>query len=543
MKIDVTSFPLYEMLTLSLVTKPEVFFRNMVDRFARVFGATRVALLLRTDRDEIFRYWGFREEPSPEDIPKIQGENTYFAAFDDGELGFLFVEHATRLSQQNRIFYSMVLPVLEKSLELRRAHSRLAESQRWYSRIFHTAHEAIVVTNKNHELQDASGRLEEILGYTLEELRGRTLFGIIHQEDLQKVSEEAGKRPRGRSSVYEMRFVHREGHPVWVRVSASPIIDDEGRFHGTLGFFSDIDKRKKAEIEKARQRLFFESLFRIVPEALAVVEKNHMVVEINEAFTKLFGFTPEDCQGRNLDDVLDTGKAGSADRVLTSKVLQGQEVVTESVRHAKDGRPIEVMVKASPINTGEESSGAIIMYLDITEQKAYESYLQRESFMDPLTGLYNRNYFEKMMKKLQKDNAAFPMVVMVMDMDNLKEINDTRGHAEGDECLETAGYLLKKSVRREDILARIGGDEFAVILPRSDKATGARLSERIQKAVTRENERKGRQAPLALSLSIGYHVAETFGESLEETFEKADAAMYSQKTRKKRMRAQRKNGI
>ncbi|MGC9373029.1 MAG: sensor domain-containing diguanylate cyclase [Thermovirgaceae bacterium] len=531
MKSDVTSFPLYEMLTLSFVSEPEDFFRNMVDRFARVFGANRIALLIKKEGEDFFRTWGFRNVPDPDSLVKKQDEKTFFAPFDDGDLGFLYVEHARPLTREDRIFYSMTLPILEKSLELRRAHSRLKESEQWYKQIFQTAYEAIVETDKDLGLVEASKRFEEILGYSMKDLEGRTLFDIVCEEDYRKFVEEFRHRKEGKSSVYEVRFRHKNGHPVWVRVSASPIFDAEGRFQGSLGFFSDIDQRKKTELEISRQRVFFESLFRIVPEAIAVLDKDHCIMELNEAFTSLFGFTPEESLGKNLDDVLDVGKEGSADRDLTSKVLNGENIAQEALRYSKDGKPIHVFVKASPIHIGEEFVGGIVMYLDITKQKAYENYLKQESYMDSLTGLYNRTYFEKMMRKLQADPRAFPLVLMVMDMDNLKAINDSFGHTQGDEYLELAGYILKKCVRREDTLARIGGDEFAIILPQSGEETAKKLGKRIKRTVEKENERRDLQVPL--SLSLGFAVAHNPQEDLEDIFDSADAAMYRQKQRKK----------
>jgi diguanylate cyclase (GGDEF)-like protein/PAS domain S-box-containing protein len=531
MKSDVTSFPLYEMLTLFLVSEPEDFFRNMVDRFARVFGANRIALLIKKDGEDFFRTWGFRDLPDPDKLVKKQDEKTFFAPFEDGDLGFLYVGHARPLTREDRIFYSMTLPVLEKSLELRKAHSRLKESERWYKQIFQTAYEAIVVTDKDLGLVEVSKRFEEILGYSMKDLEGRTLFDIVCEKDYRKLVEEYRRRKDGKSGVYELRFQHKNGHPVWFRVSSSPIFDAEGRFQGSLGFFSDIDQRKKAELEISRQRLFFETLFRIVPEAIAVLDKDHCIMEINEAFTRLFGFTPEESLGKNLDDVLDVGKEGSADRELTSKVLNGESIAQEGLRYSKQGKPINVLAKASRIYIGEEFGGAIVMYLDITKQKAYESYLKRESYMDSLTGLNNRTYFEKMMRKLQADPRAFPLVLMVMDMDNLKEINDSFGHTQGDEYLELAGYLLKKCVRREDTLARIGGDEFAIILPQSDEETAEKLEKRIKRTVRKENERRGFQVPL--SLSLGFAVAHSPKEDFEDIFDSADAAMYRQKQRKK----------
>jgi diguanylate cyclase (GGDEF)-like protein len=134
------------------------------------------------------------------------------------------------------------------------------------------------------------------------------------------------------------------------------------------------------------------------------------------------------------------------------------------------------------------------------------------------------------MKRVQYDEKAFPVALLIMDMDNLKEVNDTLGHAKGDEYLETCGYLLDKCVRKQDVLARIGGDEFAVILKSSGKDTAERLARRIKRTFDEENERKAYKIPL--SISIGYAVAESPEQDLEEIFDLADVAMYRQKASK-----------
>ncbi len=530
MKTDVGSLPVYEILTLFLEREPESFFRSMVDRFARVCGAVRIVLHLRIGGEEALHYWGFRSLPDPEKLVERSDANTYYTSFDDGELGFIYVEHSHFLSEQDKVLYSMVMPAIERSIKLKKAQMELARSRRREHQIFETAFEAFTFVDEDFKFREVSSHVERMLGYSYSEMIGKPLLEIFYEEDRPMVSEEIDRRRKGHKGVYEARFLHKEGYPVWVQVSASPVYDEKGKFKGTLGILTDIDEKKKIEVEATRQKVFFENLFRMVPEALVVVDKEHRIVDINEAFTELFEFEPAEVLGLDLDDVLEKGKKGSADRKKTCEIMRGEEVEFEAVRYSKTGRPIYVLAKASPIYAGDEMAGAVVMYADITKHKEYETYLKKKTFKDPLTKLYNRTYFEETMKRVQYDEKAFPVALLIMDMDNLKEVNDTLGHAKGDEYLETCGYLLDKCVRKQDVLARIGGDEFAVILKSSGKDTAERLARRIKRAFDEENERKAYKIPL--SISIGYAGAESPEQDLEEIFDLADVAMYRQKASK-----------
>lgn len=151
--------------------------------------------------------------------------------------------------------------------------------------------------------------------------------------------------------------------------------------------------------------------------------------------------------------------------------------------------------------------------------------LEYYSLHDQLTGLYNRAYFEVEMYRLES-SREYPVTLVSIDLDGLKLINDTMGHKRGDEQLKAFSVLLKKIFRRSDIIARIGGDEIIIILPRTDEKTAAKLVKRIQHVADKYN---ADQAGFPLSFSVGIASSNGPEQSLEETFKKADDLMYKDK--------------
>lgn len=167
---------------------------------------------------------------------------------------------------------------------------------------------------------------------------------------------------------------------------------------------------------------------------------------------------------------------------------------------------------------------------EIIERVKAEEKLRYCSFHDVVTGLYNRAYFEERMAQLEKE-GHIPFGIVVCDVDGLKFVNDSFGHMRGDGLLAAAAETIRHSFREEDTVARIGGDEFAILLPDSTPATVQAACLRIRESVERYNQGK---PELPLSISVGYAVAEDACITAGELFKKADNNMYQEKIRRSR---------
>lgn len=192
----------------------------------------------------------------------------------------------------------------------------------------------------------------------------------------------------------------------------------------------------------------------------------------------------------------------------------------------KDGSEMIVELSISPVrNPAGICEGFRGLIRDVTERKRYEEKLQYLSFHDALTRVYNRGYFEEEMKRLT-NSRDYPISIIVADLDGLKIVNDSLGHDKGDMLLKTTAEILNRSVRTNDIVSRIGGDEFALILPRTCEETAVNIVKRIGKNV--ELFRQG-NPEIPLNLSIGTATSGNSSHPIVEIFKEADNNMYRNK--------------
>ncbi len=171
------------------------------------------------------------------------------------------------------------------------------------------------------------------------------------------------------------------------------------------------------------------------------------------------------------------------------------------------------------------------------ERQQLQIALQAMSLVDDLTGLYNRRGFLTVARQQLKtaDRMHKRMVHVFVDLDGLKEINDTHGHRAGDRVLLETAELLKQTFRDSDIIARIGGDEFVVLAMETSGATAEVWTSRIREQLRQRNTRAGRVVPLAFSMGVAYYDPEC-PVSIDDLLSKADALMYAEKRRKRQRR-------
>ncbi len=214
------------------------------------------------------------------------------------------------------------------------------------------------------------------------------------------------------------------------------------------------------------QRRLAEDLLACLPEAVAVVCGNQ-VLYTNAAFTRIFGYTAEEVSGGSLLDFIvpETRRQESAQ--VGKAVDQFGSASLDTVRKNKEGGLVDVALAAGPLLVNGDKAGYVLSYRDIGERKRMEAKLQHDALHDPLTGLPNRALFMDRLtlaltrRSRRRDQSCG---VLFLDLDRFKEINDSQGHAAGDELLMAVAGRLCAALRPQDTAARLGGDEFAILV-------------------------------------------------------------------------------
>ena len=289
-------------------------------------------------------------------------------------------------------------------------------------------------------------------------------------------------------------------------------------------------------------RVYFEQLFEASPEAIVVLDGQDRVVRVNREFERLFGYTLSEAQGCTINELIVPVEHRESGMALTKDVAAGRTVFEEAQRRRKDGTLLHVSVLGTPVTVQGDQVAVYGIYRDITAQKEAEAALRRLSTTDELTGLFNRRGFfllaEQQMRLAVRRGAE--LLLLYIDIDDFKLINDAHGHIEGDRVLNDLAQILRSCFRDSDIvarvgeepgvLARMGGDEFVILAVDAGVQGDTILKDRLQNRLEQYNEESGRS--YTLSLSIGaVRVQPGPDVTVDSLIAAADQLMYVQKKR------------
>lgn len=405
---------------------------------------------------------------------------------------------------------------------LLKLNEKLKLQTTYLKELFENSQDGILILDNMDRIINANQSFEIIFQYKNDEIKGLFVNDVIANPETKDAFEISNTIIKGGTANLETRRKRKDGILVDVRVNAFPLILDNNQI-GLCAIYKDITYKKYSERELELQRLYFRQLFENTPEAICIIDTQDRFINVNAAFEKTFGYPKEELINYYLNDRVVQAESMEEATKISEDVMKGNIIEHESLRMRKDGSLIDVSILGYPIIFQNQQIGVFGIYKDITERKKMERKLEYLSYNDQLTGLYNRRFYEEELRRLDTERN-FPITLVMADVNGLKLINDAFGHKAGDMLLEKIANILKKECRADEIVARIGGDEFVLLLPRTDGKNANKIIERINAAIANE-----RMDNVILSISMGFAVKQDASRDMNEVFKRAEDDMYKHK--------------
>jgi diguanylate cyclase (GGDEF)-like protein/PAS domain S-box-containing protein len=361
-------------------------------------------------------------------------------------------------------------------------------------------------------------------GYEAKELIGRNAFEFIHSDDHENILRKHKMAAADKGSFQvDYRFPAKDGTWCWLESVAKVFETSTGELRIVL-VNRDVTKRKEAEMQLNVQKAYFQQLFESSPEAIVMLHNDDRIIKANRGFENLFQYKHDEITGEYINSLIVPQGMYEEATDISNTVINGQNVHGEAVRQRKDGSLVDVEILGYPILVDGNQVGIFGIYSDITVRKKVEEQLLYLSWHDALTGLYNRTYFEREMNRLNE--TILPVALLICDVDGLKLINDTMGHDAGDAMLIEAAKIIRNCFRDSGIFARIGGDEFSILLPGVEAYMAESMCSKLRESVDEYNVNNSQ---LPLSISIGLATRHNAGIFMTDVFKEADNNMYREK--------------
>jgi len=413
-------------------------------------------------------------------------------------------------------------------------HAMLRELQRERTVYAHTFDQAAVgmaqISPQGRWLK-VNRKLCEITGYSESELMERSFQGITHPDDLWRDLAHMRDLVTKKSHSYatEKRYIRKDGEIVWVALTISLVCDDQGKPEFGISIIEDIHARKQAEHAAEQSNHQFQALFEQMPEGVLLLDANQRVIAHNREALRQLGYSKTELLGSQLSD-FETLQDPASMEARKGRILRAGRDDHESSYRSQDGRLFNVAVSMQRVQLPDGQTAFQTLFRDITEQKQAAMQIEHMAYHDQLTGLPNRRSLQDRMAQIigSATRRQARIAVMYLDLDNFKLVNDSLGHTVGDQLLQQAARRFSASLRPQDMVARVGGDEFIIMLDgMDDPVQAARVAEKII-ADLGQPMMIGREE-LHVTPSIGISLCPQDGRDVHDLIKHADAALHEAK--------------
>ena len=413
------------------------------------------------------------------------------------------------------------------------AEQALRSREQYFRALLENSSDLVTILNADGQILYQTSSSQRLLGWNAEDQFGQTFFDYLHPDDRRQFVDifQGAVESRGAPEAVQFRYRSRDGEWRFLESLFTNLLD-EPVVSGIVLNSRDISEHRRVSAELARERAFFQQLFRSSPTGIVILDTEDRVVDANDSFVDLFLFELDAIRRQGLHDFIVPEELHGEASELSKTVRQQQAVERETRRRRKDGAEIDVSIISYPILVEGRRIGAFGLYSDITERKNAERKLFHGAFHDALTDLPNRpmllDRLEGALRRARR-NPDYQFAVIFIDLDRFKEINDTLGHQAGDDLLIEVARRLKSCVRPGDTTARLAGDEFTILLEDLKHPSDATIiSDRVLKLLRTPFQLGDEEVRNSGSLGIAF--SSTRYENADEILRDADIAMYRAKT-------------
>ncbi len=377
----------------------------------------------------------------------------------------------------------------------------------------------------------ANKMVRDLFNCSLEEIVGKddSQFFSLEESNELKINDDIVLKQGIAIEKEERNVMMGTGEVLYYWSIKKPLLDEHGKIMGLSGVSTDITEQKLLQIQLKEKQILLDTVINNVEAYIYMKDASCRFLFINEKTAQLFGTTAQNAVGKRSRDILPEDIADNFDIMDEEIISSGEKIEGEETITDDDGCVKYYWSTKVPI---KDDLGRVISFIgfstDITKLGEQRRALEERASTDELTKLANRRYFmstaasELAQAKRQKQ----PLSLMIIDADYFKDINDNFGHHMGDMALSKLANTFLACVRKHDLVARIGGEEFSILLPDASLKMALKVAEKLRKNVEDTNMEDEKGQPIALTVSIGVTTMGSDEDSLDKALIRADEALY-----------------